>query len=272
MKAKSLFGIFLIFWAIGFVGCSDNDDDIDDVSLKYTALHAQAINTTYEIPITAGSGDYSVVVDDPRIADAKTEKQESDYMLVIKTKEEGDTFLTLTDNKTGKSIICSIFVNIKTNRIEITSIGYGVDADQKETILEELKRDEPFPIGSYFVIDPIPFGTGFSPGKTGQWTAYNSNGAKIAQATYVIEKTENLPSYMFELLPIEKPILTYTTLKVGELERVYHLVLVHHGTSGNQAMAYMVIYEDITDQYKAVVPDLGVKAVVRAYTYDPWNR
>ena len=271
MKAKSLFRIFLVLLTISFIGCSNNDDDINDVSLEYTTLHASVINATYEIPIMDGSGDYSVIIDNVEIVDAKSEKKESGYVLIIYTKKEGETFLTLTDNKTGKYVICSVFVNINVNRIEITSIRYSVDADQKETILEELKKDEPFPVGSYLVIDPPPFITSISPGATGIWTAYSANGGKIAQAPYVGGKIENLPSYMFEL-PIEEQILSRCVLKVGEKERIYYLFLVSLGASGNQEMAYIVIYEDLTDLYKAALPNFRVNAVVRAYTYNCWYK
>ena len=258
--------MFPLFLAISFVGCSDNNDNIDDVSLEYTALHASAINAAYEIQILAGSGGYSVIIDDAEIADVKSERKESGHVLVIYTKKEGETFLTLTDNKTGKSIICSVFVHI--NGIEITSIEYGVDADQKETILEELKKDEPFPVGSYFAINPFPLGTVFSPGVTGVWTAYSANGGKIAQSPYVAEKGENLPSYVFELLPIKEHILENCILKVEEKERIYHLFVIRLVAN----RAYIVIYEDLTDQYKAVLPDLGVNAVVREYISNYWDK
>lgn len=271
MKRKKLFGLFLVLLTIGFVSC-DNDDDFSDVSLQSSILYATRLNTTYELSIIGGSGDYSTKVDEADIADVSVKSDESGYVLVLKTKKEGETYVTLTDNKTGKSAVCSLFVNVRVNGIEITGITYGVDADQAERILKKLKIDEPFCVGNYFIISP--FIGDSKPGTTGTWRVEEANGNTLYEAPCLVQEKEPLPTYFYELIPIEKQILSHTSYKIGsgKDERMYHLVLVKHGVSFNQTMAYVVIYEDLTKKYKAISPDSEVNAVVRAYIFNYWDK
>jgi hypothetical protein len=162
--------------------------------------------------------------------------------------------------------------------IEVTSIEYGVDAATKDVVLDDLDKHEPFTVGSYLLLEP--FNPSQEPGTKGLWSVFDAKGAKLSEEGYIIESYEHefpddsIPGHFFELLPINKPLVSHTIYKLGDSGIVYHMFIVlNGGETGNSSIthAYIAVYEDMTEYYRTKYPTAGVNAVVRTYVFNPWS-
>ncbi len=260
MKTKSLFRIFLVLLVLSFVGC-DKNDEYTDVTLEETSVRVPYLQA-YSIRIEGGSGEYLPSIDRSEIADVEiVQTYGAGTILRIQTKEGGEALITVTDKKSGKTAKCSLFVS--KDGIPLTDIRYGVEADQREAILADLTKQEPYPIGSRFV--PVPLT--LTAGATGEWIVLGVDGKGIDNGRYTVTEVEGtVPVACKRLIPIETQIYTWYTIHVElkDIEHVYYMFLIRSSRgTGNYADVYF--YENLTDHYKVKYPSVGVNAVVRAY-------
>lgn len=242
------------------VSCSDDDKEwVQELVLGETRVTTTP-NTTSTVLIEEGSGDYSVTISDPEIADVHVELENSESHLVIKTKKTGFSVITVSDRKSGKSADCSLTVKTYTHAFAIRSVLYAVDAEKKDAIEAELRDNPPFPVGSSFEI----IGTS----EEHALVIRHPDQEVIASGVLTYDKVDEF-SDVYKLLTPENHVLSAQkwNMHLGENLLVYDMFLIKGEISTYSDMVgslHIRLYEDLTAQYKAKYPDAGVKGVVRA--------
>lgn len=105
MKTRFLLGIFLLS-VCGLTGCSDdsneNTNNVIPFNLNKTSYEVRLKYVGTQIPITNGSGDFSVSTADETMVEAKIIQNEgANTYIFIEGKQKGSTTLNVTDNVTG---------------------------------------------------------------------------------------------------------------------------------------------------------------------------
>ncbi len=258
--------VFLLFMVVitGLVtamGCSGDDQSENDIILTQTRVTV-APNEIYPVSFNGGSGIYSTTVSDPDIAKVEISSQDLGYVLLIEAKKEGTAVIIITDEKSGKSVNCSLYVIKSGNKFTIKEVRYAVDADVKGAIEEDLRDNPPFPVGSCFVVS-------FNSGDEGRRIAIeNPDGTEIMNGVLSIEELTEIPE-VYKLLSIEEQVYTSQkwTMDFDSHQYVYDMFLVRGELSTYSSVPissrHIRFYEDLTVYYKTRYPNAGVKGVVR---------
>lgn len=132
MKTRFLLGILLLS-VCGFTGCSDagneNTNNVIPFNLNKTSYEVRLKYFGTQIPITNGSGDFSVSAADETMVEAKIIQNEgANTYIFIEGKQKGKTTLNVTDNVTG---------DMKTVEVKVTDcyLAYAI-AESNHPILK----------------------------------------------------------------------------------------------------------------------------------------
>lgn len=174
-----------------------------------------------------------------------------------------ESFTIIKEPSPITSIISSKFIIIDTH--------YGIDADNKQEISDDLSNNPLYPIGSAFIIE---FANKIlSIGSTGKYTLLATDNASLINGVIEITNTassSNLTDEMtahYKLMPPDNQIYGYIQWRVdfGSNKRTYHTFIVRssHGKSYKVPPQNLWIYEDLTAYYQAKFPDNEIKKVIR---------
>lgn len=132
MKTRFLLGILLLS-VCGLTGCSDagneNTNNVIPFNLNKTSYEVRLKYVGTQIPITNGSGDFSVSAADETMVEAKIIQNEgANTHIFIEGKQKGKTTLNVTDNVTG---------DMKTVEVKVTDcyLAYAI-AESNHPILK----------------------------------------------------------------------------------------------------------------------------------------
>lgn len=132
MKTRFLLGILLLS-VCGLTGCSDagneNTNNVIPFNLNKTSYEVRLKYVGTQIPITNGSGDFSVSAADETMVEAKIIQNEgANTYIFIEGKQKGKTTLNVTDNVTG---------DMKTVEVKVTDcyLAYAI-AESNHPILK----------------------------------------------------------------------------------------------------------------------------------------
>ncbi|WP_294550286.1 hypothetical protein [uncultured Bacteroides sp.] len=255
MRTELLSITFVLFL---FIGCDKND--YDEIKLSQTSVNV-SLNTEYTVSITKGSGSYSSEIENPEIADISIETEQSEQVLSIIPRKEGETIITVIDNKSGKVATCSLKASKRSTSLTVIKIQYAIDAEQKETIEAELKKNPPATIGSSYIftydthqIDVTVIAPDNTPINHGSLITNSDN------------DYSKVPS-IYRILPIEEQIYNYQKWEIdfGNNKQVYDAFIVAGPvTRNNIVFRHHRLYQDLTEIYKTKYPTAGVKGVVIA--------
>ncbi|MDR2916145.1 MAG: hypothetical protein LBV74_15190 [Tannerella sp.] len=245
------------------VGCSDDDKSKDDIILTQTSVIV-APNEIYPIAFNGGSGIYTTTVSDPEIAKAEISSLDPDpgYVLLIEAKKEGAAVIIVTDEKSGKSVNCSLYVKKNGSRFTIKEVRNAVDADVKDAIESDLRDNPPFPVGSCFVV------TFDSENSERRIAIENPDGTEIMSGVLFFEELNGIPE-IYKLLPPENQVYAGQkwNMDFGGHKYVYDMFLIRGELSTYSSVPvsprHVHFYEDLTEYYKTEYPGAGVKGVVR---------
>jgi len=260
---KKIFVLLLIGAIISLVatGCKDNDNnDLEsNVVLRQSSVETTP-NTTLFIPIDEGSGTYHVTISNPKIAEVSIAVRESEYCLLIGTKEIGEAVITVTDGKSEISVECSLIVRDAEFRFVIWDVKHAVDAERKDVIEADLRDNRPFPTGSRIVcsIDTEERSVKIN----------DSDNKEILSGVLHTEELNTIPE-VYSMIPPDKQVVSFQrwNMVFEDRELAYDMFLIKGdlSTYANMFISFYhaYFYEDLTEYYKSKYPDAGVKGVVR---------
>lgn len=172
-------------------------------------------------------------------------------------------FIIIKEPSPITSIISSKFI--------ITDTHYGIDADNKEKISDDLSNNPLYPIGSAFTIEFVD--KILSIGSTGKYTLLATDNTSLINGTIEITNTAGFSNFTdemtahYKLIPPDNQIYGYIQWKVdsGSNKRTYNIFIVRSSYSKSNIASpqNLWIYEDLTDYYQAKFPDNEIKEVVR---------
>jgi hypothetical protein len=234
-------------------GCK-KDAEWAPVKLKITET-TTAPQRDLAIEIEGGSGDYSVKISDPAVADVRVVVPDVGFpILRIETRQEGDAVITVTDKKSGRFDRCSLKVkNISTYRIDY--IRTHIDADRKEAIEDDLNKNALLAVGDRIIAND------------GTWTFLDANKAEIARGTFSDEGEITRWNPAFNFLPIDDQIYTMRKFVFerdnGDRWEYDAYVVRDSFTRLNLRFDHTRFYEDLTEYYQTQYPEAGVRSVAR---------
>ena len=216
------------------------------------------------IAIEGGNGAYSVEISDPAVADVWVVVPDVGFpILRIKTKQEGDAVITVTDTKSGLFARCQLRVTTIVS-FYISHIFTDIDADAPEAIEADLAANTPWVEGGGMVLmsqeTPLPGG-----GTRSSIRFVDADNKAIADGTLTM-KGNAVWSPAFNFLPINNQIQTsrgWIFECDGETwESNLYIV------SGSLTRAWLFfghyrLYDDLTEHYRTKYPEAGVRSVVR---------
>ncbi|PXV65911.1 hypothetical protein CLV62_10684 [Dysgonomonas alginatilytica] len=165
MKKKLFYFFITTLCLIGFVSCSDDDEDTD-IKFLYGSEKVSSVSVTSVDKISVetrnAKGTYTVKSNNEEIATAKIDEYEDlitgkkDFRINIQGIKEGSTSITVIDSE-NRSATLKVDVIIKTVSLMITSQGASVEAENGtpedqpaiDKVTEEIKS-KLAPIGGGF--------------------------------------------------------------------------------------------------------------------------
>ncbi len=170
----------------------DKEEQWTQVVLNDDELTSATISPSGDpksIRISGGSGDYSVVIDEPSVADVSIEPSYgAGILLVIEPKGEGEAVITVTDTKSGLFARCQLRVAEFTSFFEIDAVRVNVDAESpeaKEAIEADLEADKTVPtVGGKILRNYYD--------RHGGWAFVDADGEEIARGITVLTEFAGL--------------------------------------------------------------------------------
>jgi hypothetical protein len=244
-------------------GCKKDDPAWTPVKLKITET-TTAPQRDLAIEIEGGSGDYSVGISDPAVADVRVVVPDVGFpILEIETRQEGEAVITVTDTKSGLVDRCKLKVRNILSTIRIGYIRTHIDADRKEAIEDDLNKNALLAVGDRIII---------TQGTT--WTFLDANKAEIARGTFSDEGEITRWNPVFSFLPIDNQIYTMRKFVFerdnGDRWEYDTYVVRDSFTRLNLRFDHTRFYEDLTKYYQTQYPEAGVRSVARVLISDKY--
>jgi hypothetical protein len=226
------------------------------------------------IVIEGGSGDYTVKISDPAVADVRVVVPDVGFpILEIETRQEGEVVITVTDKKSGRFDQCLLKVQKARWPLFIADIKVQIDTDLTETykaIEADLAKNAWFPVGSHLTVVRE-----LDASSSGEWSLSDQAGAPLAGGTYT-ESALDTYDNAFDFYPMNSQKITSSyrwQFKQGVETTVYD-VYVHEGKATRMNMrpisqVHFRLYEDLTEYYRAKYPEVEIRTVARAYVSSP---
>jgi hypothetical protein len=269
-------GAVVALAALFFVAGCDKDTEAGWTQVKlddkeFTEAKLSLKGAPGSISVSGGSGDYSVVIDEPSVADVSIKLTDgAGTMLFMEPKAVGLATVTVTDKKSGLFARCELRVNLFTTAFSITNVLVDIDAETPltiETVEAFLAADKTIPpvngaIYRNYDDDPA------------DWKFVGEQGENIASGTLTEEQLSELPDVFNNIKPKGGQEQTDLRRKLVLLDeggnRRELCMAIYDGQSESTRMNMPPIvlgdksytfYEDLTEYYKNKFPD--VKRVVR---------
>lgn len=248
---------------VAMFSCNKSDEEL---TLQYYIVDPAVKGHQYSLWIAGGSGDFSAETSDPNIATATIGRNdEGKRAVIIVVEGEGDAVVTVTDKSSGYKAECLIRGVKESTSLRIGKVLCRVDAaGRTDEILEDMKLNAPYQEGSTLV---MVYDT-YTPAVTGTWAVSGGGniGSPVASGDFAYEEMSAVyPAYM-ELAPITDQIYWYKTLKMTQGSNVtrYAMFCIRGKETRSHLISYHFrLYEDLTQEYRAMYPDADVKAAVR---------
>ena len=265
---KKLLTLFALA-SLVFTACDNKDEQWTQVTLDGSELTAITVSPSTEaatVNINGGSGDYSVVIDEPSVADVSIEPSYgAGILLVIEPKGEGDAVVTVTDTKSGLFARCQLRVAEFTSFFEIDAVRVNVDAESpeaKEAIEADLEADKTVPtVGGKILRNYYD--------RHGGWAFVDADGEEIARGITVLTEFAEW-NQAFDFLQPDSQVMSYGRWILSDEdggEREFEMCICKGKfTRANASPANIVharFYEDLTKEYQEKYPDAGVRSVAR---------
>jgi hypothetical protein len=222
------------------------------------------------IEIEGGSGDYSVGISDPAVADVRVVVPDVGFpILRIETRQEGDAVITVTDTKSGLLARCSLKVQKARWPLFIADVQVDIDTELTVTykaIEADLAKNAWFPVGSHLTVVRE-----WDASSSGAWSLTDQTDAPLAGGTYT-ESALDAYNDAFDFYPMnsQKIISSYRWQFEQGTETTVYDVYMHEGGATRMHMVpvspvHLRLYEDLTEYYQAKYPEAEIRTVARVY-------
>ncbi len=267
---KKLFIFFtLVALSLSFAGCEKDEDECSDPTLSVNALYIYP-GMSYSVPISGGSGSYSIMCNNPEIAGISIDHRSGTLLVKAHPQTIGVGTITLTDNESGKTTDC--FLNV--NGVNFNS-GYSIDAQQYfvdvtgsiSTIENDLKSKF-FPTGSLLLFSPRPNNDSYG---AGYWTVVTTDDYNVIVDTLFRGTFISVPLDMnqlpkaYDALPVTRQIRSGTRYLFDMPDGRHTFDEFYVVSEKSDHALEVILYDDRTEYYQTKYPETTIRTVVNRY-------
>ncbi|MDR2882851.1 MAG: hypothetical protein LBU98_03645 [Alistipes sp.] len=228
------------------------------------------------VEVSGGSGEYMAAVSDPAVASVSLGtagygglNQPQTTCLVIEPKALGTAVIAVTDKRSGGVALLGLTVEERIGMLRVTKVLTNVDADNNvDEIGEAVAADGLLKMG--YAIDYEPSGS-----QVEHWTQHdfrfsNAEGEVTVRGKFTI--SEDIGELNPAFLPLLPNNIQYRndlrkwefTRDNGETWWYGYIVDEDNSTRTSPVLRdKFYFWEDLTERYKAMYPDAGIRGVAR---------